>query len=106
LNTTVAPQALALLNDPFVRLRAGELAGRIQKEGGGELDNQLRRAWQLCLSREPMPEELDDARKLISTQAAERQKRDPKSSRELAERQALTDFCQVLFGLNEFVYVD
>ena len=36
-NTTVAPQALALLNDPFVRLRAEELAGRLQAEAGEDV---------------------------------------------------------------------
>ncbi len=34
MNTTVAPQALALLNDPFVRLRAEELATRLQARSG------------------------------------------------------------------------
>ena len=34
MNTTVAPQALALLNDPFVRLRAGEFAKRLEQEAG------------------------------------------------------------------------
>src|SRR5262249_60837336 len=33
--TTVAPQALALLNGPFSRTRAGDFANRLLKETGG-----------------------------------------------------------------------
>ena len=106
INTTVAPQALALLNDPFVRLRAEELAGRIQKDAGEKLDSQLSRAYQLCLSREPTAEERADARSFIAKQTAARRERNKNQSRDVAERLALTDFCQVLFGLNEFIYVD
>ena len=35
-NTTVAPQALALLNDRFVRARAMDFAQRVEKEAGAE----------------------------------------------------------------------
>ena len=106
LNTTVAPQALALLNDPFVRLRAGELAKRLQTEAGGVAEAQIRLAFQLCLSRPPAPDELADALAFVAAQAAARTKRDAKMPVADVQRLALTDFCQSLFGLNEFIYVD
>jgi mono/diheme cytochrome c family protein len=106
MNTTVAPQALALLNDPFVRRRAEELAKRLQADAGDRLDAQIHTAFQLCLNRKPAPAELDDARSFIRNQTAARQKRDTKQPATATQRLALTDFCQSLFGLNEFIYID
>lgn len=105
-NTTVAPQALALLNDPFVRLRAGELAKRLQAEAGNESDAEVRLAFQLGIARQPDEAELEVTRLFLLEQAASRQQRDAKLSIESANQLALTDFCQMLFALNEFVYVD
>ena len=106
MNTTVAPQALALLNDPFVRQRAEELAGRLLTDAGGEADAQLRAAFLLCLSRAPAPDELAAARAFVAERTATRQQRDAKQPASAAQRLALTDFCQSLFGLNEFIYID
>ena len=106
MNTTVAPQALSLLNDPFVRLRAEELAGRLQAGAGPGADAQIQLAFQLCLGRAPAPDELTDARVFIAAQFAARAERDPKQSPAAAQRLALVDFCQSLFGLNEFIYID
>ena len=104
MNTTVAPQALALLNDPFVRMRAEELVKRLQADAGGDVDSQIRLAFRLCLNRDAAPDELTGARDFIESQTAARKQRDAKSAD--APRLALTDFCQSLFGLNEFIYVD
>jgi Protein of unknown function (DUF1553)/Protein of unknown function (DUF1549)/Planctomycete cytochrome C len=102
MNTTVAPQALALLNDPFVRLRAEELAKRLESSANSDVDAQIRAAFQLCLSRAPASDELAAARTFIESQTAARAQRDAKQ----AARLAFTDFCQSLFGLNEFIYID
>src|SRR5262249_61820104 len=51
--TTVTPQALALLNDPFVRARAGDFANRLLKEAGDGPARQVERAYRLALSRAP-----------------------------------------------------
>ena len=102
MNTTVAPQALALLNDPFVRMRADELAKRVQTDAGENADAQIRRAFQLCLSRDPAPDELAAARDFVASQTTARTPRDAGNSQLLA----FADFCQSLFGLNEFIYID
>jgi hypothetical protein len=39
-------------------------------------------------------------------QSAARQQRDSGITIEAAKKLALTDFCQMLFSLNEFIYVD
>ncbi len=105
-NTTVAPQALALLNDPFVRLRAEELARRAANEAGGDLDAQIRRAFVLSLARELAPEELEELRRFVTGQSASRRERGTPAAEEAALHAAMTDLCQTLFGLNEFIYVD
>jgi len=102
MNTTVAPQALALLNDPFVRLRAGDLAERIREEVGDDREAQVKRAFELALNRAPQAAESNEATAFLAQQTDERAHRG-ESSASLA---VLTDFCHALFGLNEFIYVD
>jgi hypothetical protein len=102
MNTTVAPQALALLNDPFVRLRASELAYRIRREAGLDLRAQVTRAFRLTVNRAPDVEELAEATNFLNDQTQERILRDESNGALLA----FTDFCHALFGLNEFIYVD
>src|SRR5439155_9997006 len=60
-NTTVAPQALALLNDQFVRARSLDFAQRLEIEAGPEPQAQVRLAWRLALGREPSTDELKSA---------------------------------------------
>ncbi|HAB19312.1 MAG TPA: DUF1549 and DUF1553 domain-containing protein [Verrucomicrobiota bacterium] len=105
-NTTVAPQALALLNDQFVRARALDFARRVAKEAGAEPKSEVRHAWLLALGREPSPDELDAATAFIRTQFQERSTRDPHPSKAEMQTLALADFCQAIFALNEFIYVD
>ncbi len=105
-HTTVAPQALALLNDPFVRTAAMEFADRLIKESGTEAQQLVEMAYQLALGRSPRIEEIVSAREFIELQSRERKVRDAQSSDDQIRRQSVADFCQVLFGLNEFLYVD
>ena len=102
MNTTVAPQALAMLNDPFVRLRALELAKRVRLEAGDRVDDQIVLAFQLGLNRKPDSQEIEDVSAFIMHQTLERIGRGESDGSLLA----LTDFCHSLFGLNEFIYVD
>ncbi|HWE94708.1 MAG TPA: DUF1549 and DUF1553 domain-containing protein [Tepidisphaeraceae bacterium] len=91
LTTTVATQSLALLDDPFVRIQAEHFAKRLIADAGQDSASRVRRAYTLALSREPTAAEL-------------------KASLEFVDRPdregAFVDLCQVLFGLNEFAYVD
>ncbi|RLS85373.1 MAG: DUF1553 domain-containing protein [Planctomycetota bacterium] len=103
MNTTVAPQALAILNDPFVRSRAEELAKGLLATVGESAAHQIRESFQRCLNRDPMPGELAVAGKFLDSQTAAHQQRDANQNALLL---ALTDFCQSLLGLNEFIYID
>jgi hypothetical protein len=104
--TTVAPQALALLNDPFVRTVSLEFARRLVADAGPDHGSQVRRAFQLAIARAPADAELAAAEKFIDLQIRKRRERDTKLSEEAVQEQALADFCQVVFSLNEFLYVD
>ncbi|MCA9110864.1 MAG: PSD1 domain-containing protein, partial [Planctomycetaceae bacterium] len=55
--TTVAPQALALMNNPFVHERSETLAARLMEESDS-VDTQIEAAWQAILSRPPTADEL------------------------------------------------
>src|SRR5262249_52650611 len=101
-NTTVAPQALALLNDRFVRSRAEDFARRLENDSGQQTEGQIRVAWRLALAREPSAGELESAAAFITAQCAQRSTRDASQSKHLA----LTDLCQAIFAVNEFIYVD
>ncbi|PYK99387.1 MAG: hypothetical protein DME19_08800 [Verrucomicrobia bacterium] len=105
-NTTVAPQALALLNDKFVRARAIDFAERIAKEAGAEREAQFRLAWRLALGREPSAGELESGTAFINARHQKRSTRDSGKPNTDARNLALADFCQAIFALNEFIYVD
>jgi hypothetical protein len=97
--TTVAPQALMLMNSPVVRGYAAVFAQRLKNDDPGAA---VRAAYLRALGREPGEAEAADALAFLKQQAADYQG-DGKPDAALL---ALTDFCQTLLCLNEFVYVD
>lgn len=99
--TTVAPQALLLLNNGAVRASSEAFARRI---GGPDapVAEAVRRGYLTALGRAPAAAELADSVRFVEEQAAAYRS----AGRAAAEQMALSDFCQVLTELNEFVYVD
>jgi len=102
--TTVAPQALALMNDHFLRDRAANFSQRLWAESQSP-DDWVTRGYWLAVSREPTKEERIACRQFLKDQQARRTAQLSAGAGE-ARQLALTDFCQALFGLNEFMYVD
>jgi hypothetical protein len=100
--STVAPQALALMNNEFVLEQAGYFAERITRESGADTQAQIKRAFKLALMREPSAKELDWATKFLASQTQGYAAR----KHEQPEAAALRDFCHAIFNLNEFLYVD
>jgi hypothetical protein len=92
--STVAPQALALLNNSFVHDQSRALAARLQREAGSDRDKQIERAWWLTLSRGPT--EIERAAAIAHLNA----------QRDHEEAGALESLCHVLLNTNEFIYVD
>ena len=85
--STIAPQALLLMNNNFVILESRKFAERLRKEAGEDARAQVERAFQLALGRKPTPFELMKAVDFV---------RDGSDG--------LAEFCQAMFNLNEFVY--
>ena len=104
--TTVAPQALALLNDTFLRDRASDLARRIMAESDATPERWVARGFEVALSRPPSNAERTAAAQFVRTQLERRTTREKSSAPAEHRLRALTDFAQVLFSLNEFIYVD
>ncbi len=100
--TTVAPQALLLLNNANTREFAKGFARRIAPEPATDLSAAIRQAYVIAITRQPTDEELADALAFITAQTASYLSAGNPAPRDLA----LADFCQVLLCLNEFVYVE
>ena len=98
--STVAPQALAMLNSPFIRELSGGFAKRIRPDNKTSLGQAVDLAYRLALARSPDSSEQETMLAFIKTQA------DSRKGQANAEELAVRDFCQLLFCSNEFVYVD
>jgi hypothetical protein len=112
--TTIAPQALQLLNNKFVANQALVLAERLRNEKGRDLPGIIQRGYALALGRGPKPLELALTTEFIGRQEAYHRKHNPALLERGADpaeilapdKAALADFCHSLFNLNEFVYVN
>jgi cytochrome c553 len=100
--TTIAPQALYLMNNSHVRGYARGFARRIAPDPKTPLEEAVRMGYQAALGRAPTAAELADSTAFLKAQAADYTVAKKVDARELA----LTDFCQTLMCLNEFVYID
>lgn len=100
-STTIAPQALYLMNNSQVRNASRNLVTRINLPNES-LEALVARAYELVLAREPSSEETAESVKFIQEQSVSHQQSGKGDARILA----LTDFCQVMLCLNEFVYVE
>ena len=100
--TTIAPQALLLMNNAHVRSCARGFARRIAPAEGTPLEDAVAVGYEIALTRKPTKEELADSVGFVNAQLAGYRAAGHREARELA----LADFCQVLLCLNEFVYVD
>jgi hypothetical protein len=101
-NTTIAPQALMLMNNPQVRGSARGFARRIAPSAETPVEDAVKVGYRIALARGPSAEELTDSIAFVRQQTESYRAAGKGESQELA----FADFCQVLMCLNEFVYVD
>jgi mono/diheme cytochrome c family protein len=85
--STIAPQALLLMNNNFVLTEAKYFAERLRREAGDAPRAQVERAYRLALGRAPTAFERAKAVEFIRSGP-----------------DGLAEFCHALFNLNEFVY--
>jgi mono/diheme cytochrome c family protein len=86
--STIAPQALILMNNSLVLMEAGKFAERLRKEAGTDPSEQVDLAFQIALSRKPTAQEMKQSTTFLRS-----------------GENALTDFAQVMFNLNEFAFI-
>ncbi len=86
-SSTVAPQALAMMNSDFALREAQAFAERLRRETDGRPESLVNAGWLLAMSRSPTSLERRTALDYLA-------------------RNSLADLCRMLFNLNEFIYVD
>jgi mono/diheme cytochrome c family protein len=92
--STVAPQALVMLNSQFLADRSADAAARVARDAGDAPARQADRAWRLAFGRAPTPAESADAVAFLSGRSA------------AGDKNGLADLCHALFASNAFIYVD
>jgi len=101
--TTVAPQALVLLNSELVIDLARGVVKRIQETTFSKnIPARVRQSWRFVLGREPRSDELVDGVEFLADQAS----RSAATDEVARANDALLDLCHVLINTNEFLYVD
>lgn len=100
--TTVAPQALLLMNSEQMRSWSEAFAKRSAPLSDSSLSDAVSQAYGLALNRAPTKLERADAIAFIDQQINRYHAHQKSDAREMA----LTDFAQVVLSLNEFIYVD
>jgi mono/diheme cytochrome c family protein len=90
--STVAPQALFLLNHPFARQQAKALAKRLQ-QGEGDDKQRISRAYLLLYGRPPSDEEFQVGREFLARRPS-------------AGWTAIEQYAHLLLCGNEFVFID
>jgi hypothetical protein len=104
--STVASQALTLLNSQFMVNQANALAGRVLKEGG---DNPADYAVRLAFCRPATDKENAKLTAFLATQAERYLAgigQPTLEQKQQAQRRALADLCHMLLSANEFAYVN
>jgi hypothetical protein len=93
--STVAPQALWLMNNQTVWQQAQQFAARLGRDAGADSATRVDRAWYLAVSRPPTDDERREALTLLA-----------QWTQETDEQAAWTKLALLLFNLNEFLFVD
>ena len=106
--STVATQALTLLNSPSLIHLSEQFADRLLLNGSTNL---VRRAILIAFSREPTKEEELYMSDFLNSQTRQYQQEivsdsTVSSNSETSEHRAVSDLCQMLLCSNEFIFVD
>ena len=100
--STVAIQALHLINNSMVENLAELFAERVRKEAGVEPRKQIERAYWIALGRAPDEDEMTASLQALSRFA---QKEKPQAA-DAVNQKALGSFCHALVNSAAFLYID
>ena len=84
----------------FRRIRMVMQARRLERECGGDVSARIRRAFLLVVGREPDDGERQATERFLEIQRA------AFPGQPDSEKRVWADFCQTLFGLNAFLYIE
>ncbi|MGE0529296.1 MAG: DUF1553 domain-containing protein, partial [Bdellovibrionales bacterium] len=104
--TTIAPQALILLNSKFMEEQSSAFAERIFRETGHDGPKNIERMFRLAVARPPTRREMVIALEYLTRQRTRLKNGQPRWNEEAVNRQALAMLGKVILNLNELVYVD
>jgi hypothetical protein len=110
--STVAPQALLMLNDTFVAQQSHDFAERLMNEHPGDLRAQLVRAWKLAYNTAPTEKEMSSSLFYLAEQTERIRARVVTFKKEKdktptdPQTLALASLCQALLSANRFLYVE
>jgi hypothetical protein len=100
--TTVAPQALFMMNNSFVIAQSTQLARRVLDARDLDPEARINLAYRLALGRAADEREIADVKRHLESYQKSVEAADPKTNPKLA---AWASFCQTLFALGEFRYL-
>ena len=87
--STTSTQALIMMNSSFIEIQSKRFAERLAKDAGPDPAQQVKLAFSLALGRAPSAKEAANSLAFLRS----------------GDPNALADFCQTIFNLNEFAYV-
>jgi len=106
-SSTVATQALMLMNGEFVLKQATHLATLVAGEAESTPEQRVNKAWQLALCRAPSDAEREIGVGFINKQLETIKTEETKLPENVTpEQQATANLCQALLTSNEFLYID
>jgi hypothetical protein len=108
-DSTVAPQALHLLNNAMVEQLAADFARRVRREAGNDPGRQIDAVYLIALCRPPTAGEKKLGRGALEAFAGEWEKQlaaAGKPDRDAAELKALATYCHAIMNSASFLYVD
>jgi hypothetical protein len=103
--TTVAPQALYLLNDPFVRRQSLALADRLLRRADLDDAGRIDLAYRLAVGRAATAKEIDRIKGYLADYQATARKLAGPTRPADPQHAAWASFCQALLGSAEFRYL-
>ena len=103
-STTVAPQALYVMNSPFVMEQAKSFASDLLSHTAMTEAQRIRAAYLKAFGRSPEPAETTRATSFLARYSDKLAAIEPDEAKR--KLKAWQGFCQVLLASNEFIYVD
>ena len=104
--TVVAPAALLMMNNEFVRDQAKHLATRVSDEAGSDPATRVKKLYGVALSRTPTQDEIALGIEFMESQAQTYAGGPDKPTNDQHRGDALVNYCQAVLALNEFLYID